>query len=97
MPGTAEGKVVHSRTYSHGKEVTDLTMTFAGGKLTAVTGAGDGFAGWKAAFDAVNDPRKNEFGFVDFGINPNVTLPAGAKVGNWVPAGSVTVGMGGNA
>jgi len=97
VAGTAEGKVVHSRTYYQGKEVTDLTMTFVGGKLTALTGAGDGFAAWKAAYDAVTDPRKNEFAFVDFGINPNVTLPAAAKVGNWVSAGSVSVGIGGNA
>ena len=43
-----------------------------------------------------NDPRKDEFAYVDFGINPNVKLPANASVGNWVPAGTVTVGTGGN-
>ena len=34
--------------------------------------------------------------FIDFGINPNVTLPANSTVGTWVPAGAVTVGIGSN-
>ncbi len=97
VPGTAEGKVVHSRTFYNGKEITDLTMTFAAGKLTAMTGSGAGFADYKAAYDAVDDARKDEFAYVDLGINPNVKLSADSKVGTWVPAGSVTVGTGANA
>jgi hypothetical protein len=30
------------------------------------------------------------------GINPNVKLSPNSKLGNWVPAGSVTVGAGSN-
>lgn len=96
VPGTAEGKVVHTRTFYRGKPVDDLTLTFAGGKLTGMTGTGPGYAGMKAEYDAVQDPRKDLFGFVDLGINPNVTLPANTTVGTWVPAGAVTVGAGAN-
>ena len=88
--------MVQSRTYYRGKEVNNLTLTVSGGKVTALTGEGPGFADLKAEYDAVDDARKNELSFVDFGINPNVKLPANSSVGTWVPAGSVTVGTGVN-
>ena len=97
VPGSAEGKVVHTRSFFRGKQIDNLTLTFSGGKQTAMTGSGPGFADYKAQYDAVSDPRKDLFGWVDFGINPNIKMPADSKVGNWVPAGSVTVGTGGNA
>jgi len=96
VPGTAEGKVVNTRTYFRGKQVDNLTLTFAGGKTTAMTGSGPGYAGLKAEYDAVDDARKDLFAFVDLGINPKVTLPANSTVGTWVPAGAVTVGTGVN-
>lgn len=96
VPGTAEGKVVHTKDYFWGKEIQNLTLTFAGGKLTSMTGSGEGYAEFKAEYDAVADERKDLFGFVDLGINPNVKLSATSKVGNWVPAGTITVGAGGN-
>ncbi|MCM2335961.1 MAG: aminopeptidase [Pseudomonas sp.] len=96
VPGSAEGKVVSTRSYFRGKPIDNLTVTFSGGKATAMTGSGEGFAGLKAEYDAVDDARKNEFAFIDFGINPNVTLPANSTVGTWVPAGAVTVGIGSN-
>ena len=96
VAGTATGKVVHSRDFYRGKQIDNLTMTFVGGKMTEMSGSGPGFADFKAEYDAVSDPRKDLFGYVDLGINPNVTLPADSKVGNWVPAGTVTVGTGTN-
>lgn len=96
VPGTAEGKVVQTRTFFRGKQVDNLTLTFAGGKATSMTGSGPGYADLKAQYDAVEDARKDLFGFVDLGINPNVTLPANSTVGTWVPAGTVTVGTGVN-
>jgi len=96
VPGTAEGKVVHTKDFYEGKDIDNLTLMFAGGKLTSMTGTGDGFAPFKAGYDAVADERKNLFGFVDLGINPNVKLASGSKVGNWVPAGMITVGAGSN-
>jgi leucyl aminopeptidase (aminopeptidase T) len=96
VPGSAEGKVVHSRTFYRGKQIDNLTLTISGGKVTAMTGSGPGYADLKAEYDAVDDARKDLLGFVDLGINPNVKLPTSSSVGTWVPAGTVTVGTGSN-
>ena len=95
VPGTAEGKVVESQTFFRGKEVNNLTLTFVAGKLTEMTGSGPGFADLKASYDA-NGEGKELFGFVDFGINPNLKIWPMSKVGNWVQSGMVTVGIGNN-
>jgi hypothetical protein len=95
-PGTAEGTVVQRRTWFRGKPVDGLTMRFEDGRMVSMSGSGAGYADLKAAYDAVEDPRKDDFGFVDIGINPNVMLPSDGSVGNWVPAGTVTVGAGTN-
>ena len=96
VAGTANGKVVNSKAFYRGKQVDNLTMEFKDGKMTSMTGSGPGFADLKAEYDAVDDARKDEFAFVDLGINPNVKLPAESAVGTWVPAGTITVGTGGN-
>jgi len=96
VAGTANGKLVNTKAWYRGKEINNLTMTFKDGKMDGITGEGPGFADLKAEYDAVDDARKNEFSFVDFGINPNIQLPATSAVGNWVPAGTVTVGTGSN-
>ena len=49
----------------------------------------------KALYDAAGE-GKDLFAVVDLGINPNVKLPSSSAVGTWVPAGTVTVGMGNN-
>src|SRR5947209_2249330 len=95
VAGSAEGKVVHTLDYYNGKEVDNLTLTIAGGKVTAMTGTGPGFDQLKADYDAAGE-GKDVLSFVDLGINPNVKLPASSKLGNWVPAGSITVGVGNN-
>ncbi|MDQ3039417.1 MAG: aminopeptidase [Pseudomonadota bacterium] len=94
VPGSASGKLVESHNFYRGKPVENLTMEFAGGKLVTMTGSGAGFADLKAEYDAVQAPGKDQFGAFDLGINPNIRLPADAKVGNWVPAGTVSVGFG---
>ncbi|MES2859593.1 MAG: aminopeptidase [Pseudomonadota bacterium] len=94
VPGSASGKLVDSLNFYNGKPIENLTVEFAGGKLVSMTGSGAGFADFKAAYDAVQAPGKDLFGAFDLGINPNITLPADAKVGNWVPAGTVSVGFG---
>lgn len=95
VAGTAEGKVVRPREYFQGQEIQNLTLTFAGGKLTSITGSGPGFEPLKALYDAAGE-GKDLFAVVDLGINPNVKLPASSAVGTWVPAGTVTVGIGNN-
>jgi aminopeptidase len=95
VPGTAEGKVVRALEYYQGQEITNLTLTFAAGKLTSMTGSGPGFEKMKAAYDAAGE-GKDLFAVVDFGINPNVKLPANSRIATWVPAGTVTLGVGNN-
>ncbi|MGH9905732.1 MAG: hypothetical protein ACRD8U_09150, partial [Pyrinomonadaceae bacterium] len=95
VPGTAEGKVVVSRDFYQGKEITDLMLTFVAGKLTSMTGSGPGFAGFKADYDARAD-GKELCAFIDFGLNPNFRVPEASKLGNWIQAGMVTVGTGNN-
>lgn len=95
VKGTAEGKVVHEREFFEGKEIQNLTLTFAAGKLTAITGSGPGFDLLKTRYDSAGEGR-DLFAYVDFGINPNVKLAADNKVGTWVAAGMVSVGFGAN-
>ncbi|GAA4858669.1 hypothetical protein GCM10023332_08210 [Luteimonas vadosa] len=96
VAGSAEGKIVDTGTWFRGKPVEGLTLTVEGGKVTAMSGSGPGYADMQAAYDAVDDERKNLFAFFDLGINPNIALPADSKAGNWVQAGTVTLGTGAN-
>jgi aminopeptidase len=93
--GTAEGTVVISRDWFQGKEIKNLKITFKGGNIVSMT-ADEGLEPVKAQYDAVTDPRKGELGLLDFGVNPAVHLPAGDKVGAWMAAGNITVGVGNN-
>lgn len=95
VEGTAEGKVVVAKQFFEGKEVQNLTLTFAAGKLTSLAGSGPGFELLKARYDAAGE-GKDAFAVVDFGINPNVRLPPSSGLATWVPAGTVTVGFGTN-
>jgi leucyl aminopeptidase (aminopeptidase T) len=96
VPGSAEGVVVHARDFFRGRELSNLRLEFRAGRLVSMTGEGPGYAEFRAAYEAVRDARKDEFSFVDFGLNPHLKLPAGSQVGAWVPAGMVSVGMGAN-
>ncbi|HEY2846387.1 MAG TPA: aminopeptidase [Pyrinomonadaceae bacterium] len=94
-PNSGTGKFVVDKDYFQGKEVHNLVLNFENGKLTSMTGEGDGFAGLKAAYDAGGD-GKDLLSYVDFGINPNYVLPAGSKYGSWVSSGMVSLGSGNN-
>lgn len=94
VAGTAEGKVVVDRHFYQGKEITGLTLTFKAGKLTSMT-AKSGLEPLKKLYDAAGS-GKEDFAFVDLGINPNVTVKSGSKLLAWMPAGMVTVGIGNN-
>jgi aminopeptidase len=89
------GKFIVEKDYYNGKEVRNLTMTFENGKLTSLTGEGDGFAALKADYDA-RGAGKDLLSYVDLGINPNYSLSPSSKYGNWVSAGMVSVGTGNN-
>lgn len=95
VANTAEGKVVHSEDFFEGKEIQDLTLTFAQGRVTSINGSGPGFQDLKARYDAGGE-GKDIFAFVDLGINPGIKLPLASKMGTWVPAGEISVGIGNN-
>lgn len=95
VANSGDGKFIADKVYFNGKEVTNLTMTFEGGKMVSLTGEGPGFAALKADYDS-RGAGKELLGFFDIGINPNYKLPEGNKLGNWVSAGVVTVGTGNN-
>jgi aminopeptidase len=93
--GSGTGKFVIEKDYFQGKEMRNVVLNFENGKLTSMTGEGDGFALMKADFDARGD-GKDLLSYVDIGINPNYTLSPSSKLGNWVSAGMVSIGTGNN-
>jgi leucyl aminopeptidase (aminopeptidase T) len=96
VAGSAEGKVVIAQQFYRGKEMTNLTLVFAAGKMTSFTGTGPGFDAMKKDYDAVTEAGKDMFSYVDFGINPNLKIWPASKIGNWVQAGMVSLGTGNN-
>lgn len=94
VAGSGDGKVVIDRYNFQGKDVEGLTLVFKAGKITSMT-AKSGMEKLKALYDA-SGPGRDELGVIDFGINRNVTLVAGSRMQAWMPAGMVTVVVGGN-
>ncbi len=94
VPGTAEGKVVVDRQFFQGSEIQGLMLSFKAGKLTSMT-AKSGLEPLKALYDA-SGPGKDVFGGIDIGINPDVRLVPGSRMVAFMPAGMVTVWIGGN-
>ena len=93
--GSGTGKFVIEKDYFQGKEVHNVVLNFENGKLTSMTGEGDGFAAMKANYDAYGE-GKDLLSYVDIGINSSYTLAPSSKLGNWVSAGMVSVGTGNN-
>ncbi len=92
---SGSGKFVVDLDYVNGKEVRNAVYTFENGKLVSMTGEGEGFAELKKYYDAAG-PGKEILGYADIGINPNYVLSPKSKYGNWISAGMVSVGSGGN-
>jgi aminopeptidase len=91
-PVTAEGTVVFDRAFHEDREIIGLTLTFKKGKVTSMT-AKSGIEGLQVHFEAAG-PGKEDFAFIDLGINPHVQRQ---KVLSYIPAGMVTIGIGGDA
>jgi aminopeptidase len=89
------GKFVIEKDFFNGKEIHNVVLTFENGKLTSMTGEGEGFAAMKADFDA-RGGDKDMLSYIDIGINPSYALAPSSKVGNWVSAGMVSLGTGNN-
>jgi leucyl aminopeptidase (aminopeptidase T) len=94
VPGTAQGKVVVERLLWEGKEVLGLSLTFKKGKLTEMK-AKSGLERLQAVYDAAGAGR-DEFSYLDVGINPAVRLPKKCPDGVYMEAGTITVGIGNN-
>lgn len=94
LPGTAEGKIVIERNFLQGEEITGMTMIFKAGKLVSIS-AKTGLERVKAFYDAAGE-GKDEFSFVDIGVNPRLGAGAGGKILNYVRTGMITIGIGGN-
>ncbi len=94
VAGSANGKVVIDNYSFMGKTIEGLVLEFKNGKLVSMNAKSE-FDSLKKYYDA-QGKGKDEFGLVDFGINPNVVIPAGSKLQAWMPAGMVTIGMGNN-
>jgi leucyl aminopeptidase (aminopeptidase T) len=94
VSGTAEGKVVSDRSFLEGQEISGLTWTFKAGKLVSMSAA-SGLDRLKAYYDA-SGPGKDDFAFIDIGVNPKLAGGAAGKILNYVRAGILTVGIGNN-
>jgi leucyl aminopeptidase (aminopeptidase T) len=93
---SGDGKFIIEKDFFQGKEVHNVVLTFEKGKLTSMTGEGEGFAKLKETYDASQGAGKDILSYVDIGINPNYALSPKSKLGNWVSAGMVSVGAGNN-
>ena len=102
VPGTAEGRIVVDRDgtvdVTGYKVIEGLTLDFKAGKLVSMN-ARSGLEPLKKAYDKVTGEGakgKDEFGFIDLGVNRNLVLGPKAIRGDYAPAGMVTIGFGGN-
>ena len=95
VPGTAEGKIVVDHFIYLGKEIKGLTLIIHDGQLTSML-AQTGLEPLKNLYDSYG-PEKNNFAYIDIGTNPNVKIPKGSKMGTYMSAGMVTVGVGNDA
>lgn len=102
VPNTAEGRIVVDRDNYISAQgnvlIEGLTLDFKAGKLVSMT-ARAGLEPLKKAYDKVigaGGAGKDEFSFIDLGINRNLVLGPNAKRGDYAPAGMVSLGFGGN-
>lgn len=96
VPGTAEGKIVFDTIPFDAGVIVGATFTVKAGKLTAHSAKpGPDYERWKALYEAAPE-GKNDLALLDVGINSNVKVPPGSKLTTWVPAGTVSLGFGGN-
>ncbi len=94
VTGMVEGAFVVDRDFYQGREIRGLRLTFERGAVTSME-AESGLDAFKALYDATRT-GKEQFAYVDVGINPDVRLVPGSRMGAYMPAGMVTVGIGGN-
>lgn len=92
--GSAEGRVVIDKILWDGKVVEGLTLTYSRGRLTSLTARSD-IAGLRAFYDAAGG-GKDQFGYIDIGLNPQSKFTVGSGQVVWTVPGSIVVGLGDN-
>jgi leucyl aminopeptidase (aminopeptidase T) len=92
--GTAEGKVVVDKLNFQGTTIEGLTLVFSKGALTSMT-AKSGLDALKALYDA-SSGGKEQFSYIDVGLNPDAKLPTNTGRIVWMAPGGMTIGMGDN-
>lgn len=92
--GSAEGTIVIDKMAFQGKTIEGLKLAFSKGKLTSMT-AKSGLEPLKALYDASGE-GKDQFSYIDVGLNPEAKLPTNTGRIVWVAPGNVTIGMGDN-
>jgi leucyl aminopeptidase (aminopeptidase T) len=92
--GSADGKVVIDKVLWDGSEIRGLTLEYSKGRLTSMTAASN-IQLVKTAYDAAGGD-KDQFAYIDIGLNPETTLPLGTGSIVWMAPGAVTVGLGDN-
>ncbi len=92
--GSAEGTIVIDKMAFQGKTIEGLRLAFSKGKLTSMT-AKSGLEPLKALYDA-SGAGKDQFSYIDVGLNPEAKLPTNTGRIVWMAPGNVTIGMGDN-
>jgi len=95
VPAPRSGKIVDKRSLPRPADRQPDTDPCRR-QVTAMNGSGRACAGFKAEYDAVQDPRKDLFGFIDLASTQRESCRQHSKVGNWVQAGTVSLGAGQN-
>ena len=92
--GTAEGKVVVDKLTFQGTTIEGLTLAFSKGALTSMTAKSE-LDALKALYDA-SSGGKEQFSYIDVGLNPEAKLPTNTGRIVWMAPGGMTIGMGDN-
>lgn len=95
-PASAEGKIVMPRFTFQGEDVLDFTVMVKAGKVTEFTAKpSKAFDRAKQAYEAAA-AGKEMLSILDFGLNADVKAPKGKQLLSFVPAGAVTLMLGGD-
>ncbi len=77
-----------------GRVLEGLTLNYSRGRLTSLTARSD-IAGLRARYDAAGG-GKDQFAYVDIGLNPQSKFTVGSGQVVWTVPGSIVVGLGDN-
>lgn len=91
-PGSVNGTIVADRLTFEGDEIEGLRVEVKNGRVASLT-ASKGLERLKARYDAAS-AGKDAVTVIDFGVNPNITIPENSKLRTWMPAGMVTITVG---